>query len=183
MLTIGLFVCVEVVLAGVIIVPSISEIRDLSNEVDARRRDLEARYQRGARLGTITAAAHALAPDMELWKQYFIPAQAELDIITELETIAGRAEVAQTISFPTRNEDLAMPPSTTQLPLTLSVDGTYPHVVAYLRSLERLPLFVSVIQWSLVDRSLGTQPGAAERGEGAGSVLLHLDLALWHTPT
>lgn len=182
-LTIALFVAIEAVLAGVIIVPSIGEIRDLSKEVDARRRDLEARYQRGARLGAITTAVRTLTPSMAEWKQYFVPAQAELDIITQLETLAGRANVVQTLAFPTRGENPPSPQGTTELPLTLTVDGAYPNIVAYLRSLERLPLFVSISAWSLIDRSLGTQLSAPRGAEDHGAVLMHLDLALWHAPS
>ncbi len=168
---------IEVFVVFFFIAPSINEISSLQGAVDARMRDLEVRYARGAQLNKLKTTYEKLAPMISTWEQRFIKENDVLNLITELETLAGRAGVTKTIAFGTASPTVRTPEGTKSFPLDLSIDGPFPNVLVYLRSIERMPLFYSIDQWSFIEKTPLTEVGTTNQQKG--HVIIHLTGLLW----
>lgn len=162
---------IEGALLLALVAPTISEIRTLRTEVDARRRDLEARYERGARVNAIRAAYQTLEPSMKDWEKIFLPEDSELVLITDLETLAGRHGVTQIMGFQKTDIPPNAPPHTRALPLHLNLSGSFSALLAYLRSLEKFPIVYSIESWEMT-KQLASSELAAPISRGALSMTI-----------
>ncbi|MBI5798316.1 MAG: hypothetical protein HZB10_00080 [Candidatus Yonathbacteria bacterium] len=174
---VGILLTVEVIVVLLFIAPSIEEISALQGAVDARMRDLETRYARGAQFNKLKTTYEKYAPILSTWEQRFIKESDVLNLITELETLAGRASVTKTIAFGQSSPTVRAPEGTKPFPLDLSIDGPFPNVLQYLRSIERLPLFYTIEQWSFIEKTPLTDIGFTNQQKG--HVLVRLTGTLW----
>lgn len=174
-LVVAVLVIGEATLVLVLIAPAVNEIRALQQTVDARKNDLEMRYQRGTHLNALKTTYQNLNPEIEKWKKYFVDDTKILDVITELETLAGRSGVTKTIQLASTGSTPSAPGKADPYPLELTIDGPFGNVLQFMRSIERLPLFYSVDQWTLTSAPATITTNATTKG----NVLVHLDGFLW----
>lgn len=177
---VGLLLVIEFVIVFILVTPAIHDIQSLQTKIDDEKQGLELRYQRGTHLNALKETYQRLDPSIEAWKAHFIKIKDEkkmLDLITELETLAGRARVTKTLRLTEAGSMNNVPKGTIPSSLDFSMEGQFPNVIQYLRSIERLPIFYSVDRVSFTGASISLLPTHTDNQPG--NALVHLTGFLW----
>lgn len=139
-----------------VIIPTIHDIKKISQAVYEERVDLERKYRRGQLLRETIKEFEKFQPQQGKLMDTFIVRGQELAFITTLEQIARQNNVTQDIqiSFPEADNEKTF----SEAPLTLSAQGSFSQIVEYMNNLERLNIYL--IFSSLKMTAAGTQDRA-----------------------
>ena len=133
-------VVVILILVGVValvIWPTITDIRKISNAIYLERIDLEKKYLRGQLLRKTVDDFEKIKPERDRLNTIFLLTGSELPFITTLEHLAATNQLQEhTINLqPTRSGFF---------PLNLTIGGTFEQVMNYFTDLESLPEYYIV---------------------------------------
>ena len=125
-----------------IVIPTIREIKEMGNVINAQREDLEKKYIKGQSLRQLTENLSKIEPKLELLDQIFINKNRELEFITSLENEANKNQISQKInlSAPQKAENQNFQKTNLQL-LT---KGGFTKQLQYLVNLEHLSYYINV---------------------------------------
>lgn len=126
-----------------IILPTIQDIKKISDAVYAERVDLEKKYMRGQLLKKTLEDFEKIKPEKEKLASIFINPGKELEFITALEKIAGRYNLKQNIQLPTISEKIGEK-TYYPLPLEVVINGDFIEILKYLKDLERLNYYFNI---------------------------------------
>lgn len=147
-----------------IILPTLKDIKKISDDIYAERVDLEKKYQRGQLLRKTIENFEKVKPEKDKLTSAFIIANRELEFITTLENVASIHQLAQDIKFQraqSEGANLAFPSS---LELTVS-KGSFTKILQYLKDLERLNYYFNISSINMDVASKGqSQPVTTLRG-------------------
>lgn len=143
-------------LAYLVILPTIGQIRHFAMAIQDERTDLEVKYQRGQLIKKITAEFNQIKPDKDRLFSLFVPANREVDaFIIPLERLAAAHNV-EFVPDPHGLKNFTGPDD--PLPLSLTLRGNFKQILRFLLSIERLPTYFNIATVSI----RGTNP---DRGE------------------
>ncbi len=130
------------VLACLIVVPTIKEIKSMGESIEAQREDLERKYIKGQSLRKLTDNLSEIEPRLKSLDQIFINKNRELEFITGLENEASKNGVSQKInlSAPEKIENQNFQKTKIQL----FTKGSFIKQLQYLLSLEHLNYYINV---------------------------------------
>ena len=156
---VGFFIFIFAVIYFVIF-PSIRDIKNIKNEIESQRLELERRYVKGQSLRKMTEKLKRAEEKVYVLDQVFIGPDAGLEFITALEGAAGKNGVNQKINLlsqtPVDNGFYKI------VPLQLSSQGEISRQMSYLVSLETLNYYVNIKSLELSSGSRFAPTGEAE---------------------
>jgi len=156
---VGFFIFIFAVIYFVIF-PSIRDIKNIKNEIESQRLELERKYVKGQSLRKMTEKLKRAEEKVYVLDQVFIGPDAGLEFITALEGAAGKNGVNQKINLlsqtPVDNGFYKI------VPLQLSSQGEISRQMSYLVSLETLNYYVNIKSLELSSGSRFAPTGEAE---------------------
>jgi len=156
---VGFFIFIFAVVYFVIF-PSIRDIKNIKNEIESQRLELERRYVKGQSLRKMKEKLERAQEKIHVLDQVFIGQDAGLEFITALEGAAGKNGVNQKINLlsqtPVDNGFYKI------VPLQLSSQGEISRQMSYLVSLETLNYYVNIKSLELSSGSRFAPTGEAE---------------------
>lgn len=125
-----------------VIIPGISGIKKIGEDIMQQRIDAENKYKKGQKLNKLAENLKIIEPQIEKLDQIFINQNDALKFITSLEETAEKNKVKQKINLliaqkaPFNNYQ--------KMPLQLFIEGNFIDELNYLLSLENLNYFVNI---------------------------------------
>lgn len=146
------------ILVFFIILPSCRDIKKVSSEIRDEREYLEKLYLRGQHLKEVKKNFKDIEPHINDLEKIFIAPGEEVGFITSLENLAADKGIEQKLeleNLPTaksKGEERIMPYET--LPLTITLQGTFPQLITYLIGLELLDYYVTINSLTIINASV-----------------------------
>ncbi|MFA5021459.1 MAG: type 4a pilus biogenesis protein PilO [Patescibacteria group bacterium] len=141
-ISILLFVIIIGLVAGLVIIPTIHDIKKISNAIYAERVDLEKKYLRGQLLKKTVNDFEEIKPQKDKLNTVFIPQGNELKFISTLEDVASTNGVKQNLELNTQSTtktgDLQV------LPIKMTIQGNFYQIMKYLTGLEKLNYYLNI---------------------------------------
>ena len=125
-----------------IIIPTVSDIKKISNAIYAERVDLEKKYLRGQLLKKTSRDFETATLQKDKLDTIFITEGEELKFISTLEKVASNNNVDQTIDL--QAKDTKQKNGLKTFSLKITVTGGFTQVMKYLASLEKLNYYVNI---------------------------------------
>lgn len=143
-----------------IVIPTIKDIKTMSQEIEEQRIDLEKKYIKGNSLKQLAENLKKIEPKLSSLDQIFISKNRELEFITTVENEANKNRVGQKInlSSPKATENLEFQKNNLQL----FTKGEFNKQLKYLLSLESLGYYINVKSIEL------TPTASADKAETGG---------------
>lgn len=140
--SVGGFLLVIFCLLYFIIIPTITDIKNMSGEIEEQRIDLEKKYIKGQSLKKLSDNLKSIEPKLDLLNQLFINKNRELEFITTLENRAGLNRLNQKINLnpPQAADNQDFQKADLQLLLT----GKFSRLLKYLLDLESLGYYTNI---------------------------------------
>ena len=140
--SVGCFLLVILGLLYFIIIPTITDIKSMSGEIEEQRIDLEKKYLKGQSLKKLSDNLKSIEPKLDLLNQLFINKNRELEFITTLENRAGLNRLNQKINLspPQAADNQDFQKAGLQLLLT----GKFARQLKYLLDLESLGYYTNI---------------------------------------
>lgn len=145
-----------------IILPTVNDIKQISNTIYAERVDLEKKYLRGQLLKTTIKEFEASKPSQEKLASVFISEGKELEFITALEKIAGVWGLEQNLSLQPVETKSGF--SYAQ-PLEIKIKGDFIKILKYLADLEKTKYYFNITSLSLDSNNGGNGVSADFQGK------------------
>lgn len=136
--------CAGITLALIIlliIVPSVKEMRDISQQIKQQLIQLEKKYEQSQHLQKTTRDIKKIQSFTPELNKIFITEGTELEFVTSLENIAQQCEVYQIIDLKIADNQQQ---SLSAIPITLEVRGNFTNVIKYINELEQLDYYINI---------------------------------------
>jgi Tfp pilus assembly protein PilO len=143
-ISISTIIIVTVIVIYFIILPTSSEIKEISRAVHNERVDLEKKYVRGQLLKKTIKDFEKIKPEKYKLISVFIGQGEELKFITELEKIANARKLSQKIELGKVDEKKVTKNSLYSLPLKINLTGNFISIIQYLNDLERSNYYFNI---------------------------------------
>ena len=127
-----------------IILPTINDIKKISDAVYAERVELEIKYLRGQLLKKTIEDFEKIRPKKEKLSSVFIREGNELEFITALEKIASFYNLNQDLKLQSARDDKDKKNYYYAMPLTVNIQGEFTKTLEYLKSLEQLNYYFNI---------------------------------------
>ena len=148
---------VSVIIAGIIIVPTIKQILSLKNSITDTQKFLEEQYDKTQRMRRSVHSLDEIIAQTEKFQNIAIQEGEELKVITELERLATNNDIEQSLrvqkidpkeikGLPSE-EEKKLPPILKKAPyytFSFSNTGDFKDHIAYLKELEKLPYYLNI---------------------------------------
>lgn len=144
-----------------IILPTINDIKQISDTIYAERVDLEKKYLRGQLLKTTINEFEAVKPAQEKLTSVFIIEGKELEFITALEKIATLWGLDQNLVL---QPVQAKSGFSYAQPLEIKVKGDFVKILRYLNDLEKTKYYFNITSLSLNNDNIGNNITADFQG-------------------
>lgn len=150
---IGFNVCLITALlliAGIIIMPAITQINQLKNDINNIQNQMEERYREAKKMRRSLQELNDLKQTLIPIKQSLLKPGDELAIITELEKIASQNQLTQNLNLnlidATKNPDPNNPARALPIYYQFSFlnNGSFQNQLNFLKALEQLPYYVII---------------------------------------
>lgn len=131
-----------------IIIPTITDIKKISNSIYLERIDLETKYLKGQLLRKTIKDFENYKNEKEKFKKIFIAQGDELEFITTLEKIATDRQILQSFKIKDSKQETAG----YHYPLNLQIilEGNFFDIMNYLADLEKLDYYFNIYNTSVV---------------------------------
>lgn len=166
LLILTLFFLGTIVIIGLLILPTISYIKNLSNDTGNLRDYLDKKYETNHSLLSYKQRIEEHRAAIEEYKNYIFFKGDELQLITKLENLADHHQVNQKIN----NTDLDK--SGNAVHISLTITGNYDNVLQYLSKLEKEIYFSKI-------KNLHLSPGFSTATDNPQATILNLDIVLY----
>jgi len=138
----AIFVACGLSLLYFVIMPAVSDIKDLKRKIIDQKIELEQRVARGANAKQVNENLNKIEPQLQKFEQIFVNQGRDLEFITALEGIADKNNVEQKIGLgqPTGQENKTYK----KIPLELTASGKYDDLLNYLADLESSNYYLNI---------------------------------------
>lgn len=139
---------------GVVILPTILDIQELSQQTEVASSFLERRALNAQNLHISLEQSNKIKQDTNTYDKYFFRKGSELSLITSLEDVANKNAVNAKIE----SSNLDKIAAGKYVVLSISANGQYANILQYLADLEQLDYFININNVSLIsamDKSAG----------------------------
>lgn len=160
------------IIAG-IIVPSISDIKELDQETVELRSYLERKYQKSHTIRLSALESEQMRSSTKEFPNYLFHSSQTLELVTMLESFASATNVTQKIGA-TDLDQVTEGKAT----LSLTVSGDFKNVMSYLRDIENSKYFLNILNLQLTPLVQGFSGGST----AASPVSLSLTLSIYVSP-
>ncbi len=125
-------------------IPTIIDIKKISQSIYAERVDLEKKYQKGQLLKETIENFSKIKSEKEKFEKSFITEGKELEFINALEKISENYGVSQNISLQKNQEKTSEKNFYYQLPLQMTLSGDFISILKYLSELETISYYFNI---------------------------------------
>lgn len=125
-----------------IILPAVKDIKDIRDDIDSQRIDLEKRYINGQNIRSLSEKLNKVESQIAILDQSFINKNCGLEFITTLEEIADKNKIVQKINLSAqinKNDDLYK-----KIPVQFFTQGNFLNQLNYLIDLEALNYYINI---------------------------------------
>ncbi|MFA5134719.1 MAG: type 4a pilus biogenesis protein PilO [Patescibacteria group bacterium] len=143
---------VTVCLLFFITIPFYTKVSELTESINGKRIQLASFQQQRENIEQTRTEYNTIKTDIESVSKIFIKEDNVLEIISTLEEIALTNNIIQSISMGTFSTEGI----TRRLDVTLSLQGTWNHIIQYLSSIERLDYYISMSDLAINTNTEGT---------------------------
>ena len=158
-----LFITATVIIIYFIILPTIKDIKKISDDVYTERVDLEKKYLRGQLLRKTIEDFEKIKPEKDKLTSVFIIEGEELNFITDLEKIASSYDLEQNLDLqPNKNEINGFYYS---LPLEIKIQGGFIEILKYLHDLDKLNYYINLSSITINTDTGGQKNNSTLKGE------------------
>lgn len=168
----ALFGLGSLIIVGLIIIPTISNIRKLDEETYTLRLALERKYQHSLNIRSSLQQIAKIKREVIIFPEHLLGSGQELQFITLLESLATKNAVAQKVMSSNLDSNHSQ-----QITMTLAVVGDYQNVLRYLSDLESTPYFITITRLYVTPLLDRTNPNAVPQ-----SMSMNIDLRIYVTP-
>ncbi|MFH1610764.1 MAG: type 4a pilus biogenesis protein PilO [Patescibacteria group bacterium] len=130
---------VLVIILAYIVLPSIKHINELSNQIFAERTKLEELYLKGQSLKRSTEEYRKIKNEISELENIFINEEQELNLITQLETLASETNVKQELNIKENEKNT----DNEKMYIALNIRGQYTDIIKYIEEVEALDLYIN----------------------------------------
>lgn len=138
-----LFIAVIIIsLLYFLIFPSVRDIQEMKQSIEAQKIDLEIKYQKGQNLKHLSEKIKVIEPKINNLEEIFVKEDDSLAFVKTLENLAEKHNITQSIKL--------LDPVESQnsyykiIPIQLSTQGKYENQMDYLLDLERLDYYINI---------------------------------------
>lgn len=148
---------ISVLIALVIIVPSVRQILALEKDITDTQTFFEQQYERSQKMRRSVHNLDSISESSEKYKNAFINEGEELPIITELEKLASKNNIDQNlrVQFVNPKDVKGVPSEETKLlptqlrnkayyTFSFSSTGKFDNLMEYMKKMEQLPYYFSI---------------------------------------
>jgi len=134
-----------------IIVPAITEIRNLNTQIYNQRLSLERKYTERFGMRKVVKNFREISDDFSKATSIYMPQNGELDFITSIESIADNNSVELKI-FLAPQEQSEYPNGIQSFDLTLTTRGNFKDTVNFMQEMERTAIYIIIDNISLLEK-------------------------------
>ncbi len=132
-------VLILIIILGYVVFPSVKHINELSDQIYEERTKLEELYLKGQSLKRSTEEYRKIKNEINELENIFITKKEELDLITQLETLANETNVEQELNIKENKKEQ----DEEKMFIALNIRGQYTDIIRYLEKVEALDLYIS----------------------------------------
>lgn len=137
-----LFSAAIIILLFLVIIPAVNDINAMSGDIEMKRIDLEEKYLRGQSLRKLAENLKNIEPRLNNLEEIFINKEDALELVTSLEEIAVKNNVAQKINL-SMNKN-AEQNGYEKIPLQIFAEGRFNNLFNYLLGIEGLNYYINI---------------------------------------
>jgi len=168
-----IFIIAIFCLIFLIVLPTIKEIKSISEDIEAQREDLEKKYIAGQDSKQLAENLEKIKPQLDLINKIFINKNRELEFITSLENEANKNRINQKINLNAPEEVINQPFQKNVL--QLSSEGSFIDLLQYLMNLEYLNYYINIKSLELTSTSGGGQNFLPYQNNNANNINLSIN--------
>ena len=168
--SIGFFVVLVGLIVGLVIVPTVQQIRQIDRDTYKLRLTLERKNEQVTSYRLAVKQIERLKKEMPPFNDYLFMSGEELKLITTLESLASKHNLTQKIVNSSLDNI-----TNQRVQMSLSLNGQYIHSLAYLDELEHLPYFINVSH-------VGITPYTDRNNTSTNNVIMNVDFNLYVIP-
>ena len=127
-----------IIILAYIVFPSVKHIDQLSDQIFKERTKLEELYLKGQSLKRSTEEYRKIKNEISELENIFITQEQELNLITQLETLANETNVEQELNIKETKEI-----NEEKMFIALNIRGEYANIINYLEQVEALDIYVN----------------------------------------
>lgn len=140
----------------ILIITTVRDIKDISNEIYQKRVDLEIQYQSGLSLRDNIQQLDLIQPSLDTIDTAFVATKNTLAFINDLEDTAAQKNVEQIITIPERDPTEALLGTG---PITIILTGKASDVLSLINTLDAKPYYITLNQVSINNQHSIEKPG------------------------
>lgn len=141
-IVIGLLLVFVINIFLFLLLPTISDVKEIKKEIQAQRREVERQYEQRKEFGDISDKLKEIKSQLGLLNKPFVLNAKKLEFITELERLAQENNIDQEIEL---KMDKAQKRGFYRIvPLNISTSGEFRDQMKYLIGLETLDEYINV---------------------------------------
>lgn len=146
-----------------VVFPSMQDILNIRDQIDAQRADLEAKYQKSRSLKRLTSNLKKIELQFDRLDQIFINENRALEFITTLEGVANKNHLQEKINMDSF-DNVKSDKEFKRMPLKILTDGNFMDQVHYLAGLESLNYYINIksLEFTAISKDAGGRPGDVE---------------------
>lgn len=161
---------IAALIVGGIILPTVHYIKELDRETYELRIYLEKKYERSLSVRSTLKQADAIKSELAQVPDRLFREGDELNLITELETIAAKNAISQKI-INSNLDNIA----DRHITVALTLAGDYRNLLSYLADIENERYFIVITHVSLT-------PALGQNQIAAANVTMNLDISVYASP-
>ena len=166
-LILTVFSALILIIVFVVIVPTISYIKDLNLQTNDLRQYLEKKYENSHSLLNSKQKIETIKNATAEYENYLFFKGDELKLITQLEDLSAHYQITQKISSSDLDKTLS-----NSIHISLVLNGDYQNMLQYLNALEKQNYFIHI-------ENLQFSPGFSLISNNQEATILNLDLVLY----
>lgn len=131
-----------IVLIGLIIIPAFNYIIKINQEISSERSELEKKMAMGLNAKKIKEEIDTAENSLSQVDKIFVKNGRELELITELESLAAKRNIDATIKSDFKTQ--AAGNGSQRMLLEINIAGNYPDLLAFTNDLDRLNYYYNI---------------------------------------
>lgn len=144
-LSLGAYLLLALAIYYFVVAKTTGDIKKLRGDIITEKINIEKNIAREKNMSELSDIVKKIEPQMEKFSQIFINQNRELEFITQLENIANKNNIKQTLNLtpfnPSINEDKNF---YTKIPISIEANGTFNGLINYISEIEYLKYYINI---------------------------------------
>ena len=168
MIIVLVLLLVFVIGLSLLLLPTVDNIKEMKEDIQARRREVERKYEQRKEFGDISDKLKEIKSQLGLLNKPFVLDSKKLEFITELEKLAQENNVEQNIEL--KMDNAQKKGFYKSVPLNIRTSGEFKDQMKYLIGLESLEEYVNIHHLTLNSQQEGAFEAEVEEKEDRNQI-------------